>query len=71
MEKLLVFLILVAIVIVLFSNTIEKFQANNDTTRFKGSVHIRGAVSVLANDNERVKFDKLCIRDSRTGLTIV
>lgn len=69
MEKLLVFLILVAIVIVLFSNTIENFQANDDTTRFKGSVHIRGAVSVLANDNERVKFDKLCIRDSRTGLT--
>ena len=35
MEKLLVFLILVAIVIVLFSNTIEKFQANNDTTNLR------------------------------------
>ena len=69
MENILVFLILVAIVVVLFSKSFEKFQGNNDTTRFKGSVHVRGGVSVLANGNERVKFDKLCIRDSKTGLT--
>ena len=69
MEKIIIFLILVAIVIVLFSKSFEKFQSSEDITKFKGSVHIRGRVDILANDNQKVKFDKLCIRDSLTGVT--
>jgi hypothetical protein len=70
MEKILVFLILIAIVIVLFTKPFEGFQnTNSDVSKFKGSVHVRGRVNVLANDNQKVKFDKLCIKDSKTGLT--
>jgi hypothetical protein len=67
MKNTLVFLLLVAIIIALFiKRTHEPFQAD---TRFKGSVHIRGKVNVLSDVNRKVKFDKLTIKDSKTGLT--
>lgn len=69
MENLLVFLILVAIILVLFTKSSENFQSSEDITKFKGSVHIRGRVDLLTNSNQKVKFDKLCIRDSLTGVT--
>jgi hypothetical protein len=66
MKNTLVFLLLVAIIIALFiKRTHEPFQADN---RFKGSVHIRGKVNVLSDENRKVKFDKLTIKDSKTGL---
>ena len=66
MKNILVFLLLVAIIFVLFVKRVpENFQSD---TRFKGSVHIRGKVNILSDVNQKVKFDKLTIKDSKTGL---
>ena len=66
MKNILVFLLLVAIILALFiKRTPEHFQAD---TRFK-EVTLRGKLNVLSDVNRKVKFDKLTIKDSKTGLT--
>lgn len=66
MNTFIVFFLLSSIVIALFykpKNT-EKF-----VTKFNGNVHIRGNAQILTNSNQKIKCDKLCIKDSITGKT--
>lgn len=64
MNTFIVFLLLTGIVIVLFYKP-DKFE--NFVTKFNGNVHIRGKAEILTDSNQKIKCDKLCIKDSATG----
>ena len=64
MNTLIVFLLLTGIVIVLFYKP-DNFE--NFVTKFNGNVHIRGKAEILTDSNQKIKCDKLCIKDSATG----
>ena len=68
MKDILVFLLLVCLILILFQKeNPERFQESS-SNKFKGSVHVRGNLNILSDKDTKIKFDKLMIKDSLTGL---
>ena len=67
MNTFIVFFLLSCIVIALFYKPKKNEKNENFANKFNGSVHIRGSADLLTDSNQKIKCDKLCIRDSVTG----